>query len=161
LRKYCQRRRRTKAAERKQVLRALLESGGKVGGDRGAAARLGVPRTTLQSRMRSSISGASIIDLPPELHFEPDGVMIRCRNVFTETGPTDSIGPPRYSNRFCAVAEKLRAASSYWEPAVQLRYATHRGADQKDGNGRGLNSDPGQENELHVDVFLRVVHHFV
>jgi formate hydrogenlyase transcriptional activator len=41
------------ATEREQVLRALIESGGKVGGSRGAAARLGVPRTTLQSRMRN------------------------------------------------------------------------------------------------------------
>ena len=40
------------ATEREQVLRALNESGGKVGGSRGAAARLGMPRTTLQSRMR-------------------------------------------------------------------------------------------------------------
>ena len=40
------------AAEREEVLRALTESHGKVGGSRGAAARLGVPRTTLQSRMR-------------------------------------------------------------------------------------------------------------
>jgi len=40
------------ATDREQVLRALLESGGKVGGTRGAAARLGMPRTTLQARMK-------------------------------------------------------------------------------------------------------------
>ncbi len=40
------------ATDREQVLRALVESGGKVGGTRGAAARLGVPRTTLQARMK-------------------------------------------------------------------------------------------------------------
>jgi formate hydrogenlyase transcriptional activator len=40
------------ATEREQVLRALDESGGKVGGNRGAAARLGMPRTTLQARMK-------------------------------------------------------------------------------------------------------------
>jgi len=40
------------ATEREQVLRALVESGGKVGGTRGAAARLGLPRTTLQARMK-------------------------------------------------------------------------------------------------------------
>ena len=40
------------ATDREQVLRALVESGGKVGGNRGAAARLGVPRTTLQARMK-------------------------------------------------------------------------------------------------------------
>jgi len=40
------------ATDREQVLRALVESGGKVGGTRGAAARLGMPRTTLQARMK-------------------------------------------------------------------------------------------------------------
>ena len=40
------------ALEREQVLQALLESSGKVGGPRGAAARLGLPRTTLQARMK-------------------------------------------------------------------------------------------------------------
>jgi formate hydrogenlyase transcriptional activator len=40
------------ATEREQVLRALVESGGKVGGNRGAAASLGMPRTTLQARMK-------------------------------------------------------------------------------------------------------------
>ena len=40
------------ATDREQVLRALAESGGKVGGTRGAAARLGMPRTTLQARMK-------------------------------------------------------------------------------------------------------------
>jgi formate hydrogenlyase transcriptional activator len=38
--------------DREQVLRALVESDGKVGGKRGAAARLGMPRTTLQARMK-------------------------------------------------------------------------------------------------------------
>jgi len=40
------------AAERERILRALLESGGKVAGPAGAAARLGLRRTTLQSRMK-------------------------------------------------------------------------------------------------------------
>lgn len=40
------------ATERDQVLRALEEAGGKVGGACGAAARLGIPRTTLQARMK-------------------------------------------------------------------------------------------------------------
>ncbi len=38
-------------AEREHILKALRESGGKVGGQDGAAARLGLKRTTLQSRM--------------------------------------------------------------------------------------------------------------
>ena len=40
------------ATDREQVLRALVESRGKVGGTCGAAVRLGVPRTTLQARMK-------------------------------------------------------------------------------------------------------------
>jgi formate hydrogenlyase transcriptional activator len=40
------------AAERDAIVRALRESGGKVGGPRGAAARLGTKRTTLQAKMR-------------------------------------------------------------------------------------------------------------
>ncbi len=39
-------------AEREHILRALEETGGVVGGPRGAAARLGLKRTTLQSRMQ-------------------------------------------------------------------------------------------------------------
>ena len=39
-------------AERQAILRALKESKGMVGGSHGAAARLGLKRTTLQSRMR-------------------------------------------------------------------------------------------------------------
>jgi formate hydrogenlyase transcriptional activator len=39
-------------AERKRILRALRESDGKVAGANGAAARLGLRRTTLQSRMK-------------------------------------------------------------------------------------------------------------
>jgi formate hydrogenlyase transcriptional activator len=38
--------------EREQILRALTDSGGQVGGARGAAAILGLPRTTLQARMK-------------------------------------------------------------------------------------------------------------
>jgi len=38
-------------AEREHILRALRETGGRVGGKDGAAARLGLKRTTLQSRM--------------------------------------------------------------------------------------------------------------
>ncbi|HUI56884.1 MAG TPA: sigma 54-interacting transcriptional regulator [Bryobacteraceae bacterium] len=40
------------AAEREAILRALRESGGKVGGAQGAAARLGMKRTTLQAKIR-------------------------------------------------------------------------------------------------------------
>jgi formate hydrogenlyase transcriptional activator len=40
------------AAERDAIERALRESGGKVGGADGAAARLGMKRTTLQAKMR-------------------------------------------------------------------------------------------------------------
>jgi formate hydrogenlyase transcriptional activator len=40
------------AAERSRILKALRESGGKVSGKDGAAARLGLRRTTLQSRMK-------------------------------------------------------------------------------------------------------------
>jgi len=40
------------AAEREAIERALHESGGKVGGANGAAARLGMKRTTLQAKMR-------------------------------------------------------------------------------------------------------------
>ncbi len=41
-----------KAAEREHILRALRESHGKIGGQRGAAMRLGLKRTTLQSKLR-------------------------------------------------------------------------------------------------------------
>jgi formate hydrogenlyase transcriptional activator len=41
-----------KAAEREHILRALRESHGKIGGLRGAAMRLGLKRTTLQSKLR-------------------------------------------------------------------------------------------------------------
>jgi formate hydrogenlyase transcriptional activator len=40
------------AAERDRIIRALEEAKGQVGGPHGAAARLGLKRTTLQSRMR-------------------------------------------------------------------------------------------------------------
>jgi formate hydrogenlyase transcriptional activator len=40
------------AAEREHIVRALRESQGKVGGPRGAAARLGLKRTTLQSKLK-------------------------------------------------------------------------------------------------------------
>ncbi len=40
------------AAEYDAIVRALRESGGRVGGAQGAAARLGMKRTTLQARMR-------------------------------------------------------------------------------------------------------------
>jgi formate hydrogenlyase transcriptional activator len=38
--------------QREEIVRALTESKGRVGGDDGAAARLGVNRTTLLSRMK-------------------------------------------------------------------------------------------------------------
>ncbi len=40
------------AAEREHILRALRESHGQIGGLRGAAARLGLKRTTLQSKLK-------------------------------------------------------------------------------------------------------------
>jgi formate hydrogenlyase transcriptional activator len=40
------------AAERDAIVRALREAGGKVGGSQGAAAKLGMKRTTLQAKMR-------------------------------------------------------------------------------------------------------------
>jgi formate hydrogenlyase transcriptional activator len=40
------------AAEREAILRALRDSSGRVGGEHGAAARLGMKRTTLQAKMR-------------------------------------------------------------------------------------------------------------
>lgn len=40
------------AAEREHILRALRESRGQIGGPRGAAARLGLKRTTLQSKLK-------------------------------------------------------------------------------------------------------------
>src|ERR1019366_4331316 len=39
-------------AEREAIQRALHDAGGKVGGDAGAAAKLGMKRTTLQAKMR-------------------------------------------------------------------------------------------------------------
>ena len=42
----------SQAAERERILKALKEANGLVGGPHGAAARLGLKRTTLQSRMR-------------------------------------------------------------------------------------------------------------
>jgi formate hydrogenlyase transcriptional activator len=48
------------AAERDAILRALLESDGRVGGTEGAAVRLGMKRTTLQAKMRKlGIDGKS------------------------------------------------------------------------------------------------------
>jgi transcriptional regulator with GAF, ATPase, and Fis domain len=40
------------AAEREHILRVLRESGGQIGGDDGAAARLGLKRTTLNSKLK-------------------------------------------------------------------------------------------------------------
>ena len=40
------------AAEREHILRVLRETGGQIGGDEGAAARLGLKRTTLNSKMK-------------------------------------------------------------------------------------------------------------
>jgi formate hydrogenlyase transcriptional activator len=40
------------AAESDAIVRALKEAGGRVGGEQGAAARLGMKRTTLQAKMR-------------------------------------------------------------------------------------------------------------
>lgn len=42
----------SQAAERARIIKALEEAKGQVGGPDGAAARLGLKRTTLQSRMR-------------------------------------------------------------------------------------------------------------
>ena len=40
------------AAEREHILRVLRETKGQIGGDDGAAARLGLKRTTLNSKMK-------------------------------------------------------------------------------------------------------------
>ena len=40
------------AAEREHILRALQASRGRIGGPKGAAARLGLKRTTLQSKLK-------------------------------------------------------------------------------------------------------------
>jgi len=40
------------AAEREHILRVLRETDGQIGGDDGAAARLGLKRTTLNSKMK-------------------------------------------------------------------------------------------------------------
>jgi formate hydrogenlyase transcriptional activator len=40
------------AAEREAIRRALRDSAGRVGGEDGAAAKLGMKRTTLQAKMR-------------------------------------------------------------------------------------------------------------
>ena len=40
------------AAEREHILRALRETKGQIGGDDGAAARLGLKRTTLNSKIK-------------------------------------------------------------------------------------------------------------
>ena len=42
----------SQASERERIIKALEEAKGQVGGPNGAAARLGLKRTTLQSRMR-------------------------------------------------------------------------------------------------------------
>jgi formate hydrogenlyase transcriptional activator len=42
----------TELSERARILQVLRETNGMVGGTDGAAARLGLKRTTLQSRMR-------------------------------------------------------------------------------------------------------------
>jgi transcriptional regulator with GAF, ATPase, and Fis domain len=49
-------------AEREHIIAALKDSGGKVGGPNGAAARLGMKRTTLQSRIKKlGIRGVSFV----------------------------------------------------------------------------------------------------
>ena len=45
-------------AEREAIVRALRDAGGKVGGDQGAAVKLGMKRTTLQAKMRKLGIGA-------------------------------------------------------------------------------------------------------
>ncbi len=49
---YCRNSEASQASERDQIIKALEEANGKVGGSNGAAVRLGLKRTTLQSRMR-------------------------------------------------------------------------------------------------------------
>jgi formate hydrogenlyase transcriptional activator len=48
------------AAERDAIVRALQESKGRVGGESGAAARLGMKRTTLQAKMRKLGIGKNV-----------------------------------------------------------------------------------------------------
>jgi formate hydrogenlyase transcriptional activator len=42
----------SQASERERIIKALEEAKGQVGGPNGAAARLGLKRTTLQNRMQ-------------------------------------------------------------------------------------------------------------
>jgi formate hydrogenlyase transcriptional activator len=49
---YCSNSHASRAVERDRIMKALEEAKGQVGGPDGAAARLGLKRTTLQSRMR-------------------------------------------------------------------------------------------------------------
>src|ERR1022692_3122255 len=49
---YCRHSEASQASERDRILKALAEANGQVGGPDGAAARLGLKRTTLQNRMR-------------------------------------------------------------------------------------------------------------
>ena len=50
------------SSERDQILRVLKETGGRVGGPKGAASRLGLKRTTLISRMKKlGITSAQVI----------------------------------------------------------------------------------------------------
>jgi formate hydrogenlyase transcriptional activator len=50
------------ATERDAILRALRETGGRIGGPHGAAVRLGLKRTTLTAKMRRlGISRATVI----------------------------------------------------------------------------------------------------
>ena len=44
----------SQASERERIVKALKEAKGQVGGPNGAAARLGLKRTTLQNRMQKS-----------------------------------------------------------------------------------------------------------
>jgi len=59
------------AAEREHILKILRECGGRISGEKGAAARLGLNRTSLYSRLqRLRISRSEYID-PPEQEPEP------------------------------------------------------------------------------------------
>jgi formate hydrogenlyase transcriptional activator len=49
---YCRHSEASQTSERDRIIRALAEANGQVGGPHGAAARLGLKRTTLQHRMR-------------------------------------------------------------------------------------------------------------
>src|SRR5579871_3771956 len=71
---------RLDAAEREHILRVLREAGGVIGGPTGAAARLGLKRTTLHFKMKKL--GISRADLWSHLCQSADSVTARCHHHY-------------------------------------------------------------------------------